>query len=108
SRFAGQKSGWIFPSKKSSSGHLSTVAKQFRQARTSAGIPDSIVLYSARHTYGTEALEQTGNMPAVLRSMGHSDPRSMIRYQHPGIDALRIAVNRRNALRVGKEETYSR
>ena len=34
-------------------GHLTTVAKQFRAARQEAGLPESLVLYSARHTFGT-------------------------------------------------------
>jgi integrase len=49
-RCAGKTKGWLFPSERAASGHLTTVAKQFREARLAAGLPDSLVLYGARHT----------------------------------------------------------
>lgn len=96
SRFKGQRQGWVFPSKRSKSGHLTTVAKQFREARKKAKLPDAVKLYCGRHTFGTDALERTKNLAAVMKAMGHSDVRCTMRYQHPGIDAIRDAVNQRN------------
>ena len=55
-----------------------------------------IVPYSARHTYGTYALEATGNMFAVADSMGHASLQSMKPYQHTRLDPARDAINRRN------------
>jgi integrase len=56
------KVGWVFPS--------TTVAKQFEQARSDAGLPKAVVLYCTRHTFGTCALEKTGNLAAVMKALG--------------------------------------
>ncbi len=52
-RCAGKTEGWLFPCAKAKSGHRTTVAKQFREARQEAGLPASLVLYCARHAFGT-------------------------------------------------------
>ena len=38
-RCAGKREGWLFPSPRAVGGHLTTVAKQFREARRKAGLP---------------------------------------------------------------------
>ena len=95
-RCAGKTEGWLFPSKRAKRGHLTTVAKQFRDARREAGLPEALVLYCARHTFGTAAYEGTGNFAMVMKAMGHTDPRTAMRYQHPGLDAVRDAIDQRN------------
>lgn len=55
-----------------------------------------MVLYSARHTFATQALAATGNLAAVMRAMGHSSAQTAMIYQHPGIEAIRKAVDERN------------
>jgi len=50
-RLAGSRTeGWLFLSD-SKCGHLTTVSKMFAIARERAGLPKSVVLYSARHTF---------------------------------------------------------
>jgi integrase len=95
-RCAGRQQGWLFPSSKAASGHLTTVAKQFREARRQAGLPESLVLYCARHTFGTAAYEATGNLAVVMKVMGHTDVRTSMRYQHPGLESIREAIDQRN------------
>ena len=95
-RCAGKQAGWLFPSSKASCGHLTTVAKQFREARREAGLPESLVLYCARHTFGTAAYEATGNLATVMKVMGHTDVRTSMRYQHPGLESIREAIDQRN------------
>ncbi|MGO9344981.1 MAG: tyrosine-type recombinase/integrase [Terriglobales bacterium] len=56
-RCSGKREGWLFPSTRAVGGHLTTVAKQFRDARSKAGLPGQLVLYCARHTFGTAAYE---------------------------------------------------
>jgi hypothetical protein len=51
--------GWVFPSANSSSGHIETVQKQFDCAKKLAGLPEAIVLYCARHRFGTDAMDGT-------------------------------------------------
>jgi len=68
----------------------------FGALRKRAGVSDRVVPYCARHTYGTYALEATGNTFAVADSMGHADLQSMKPYQHARLDSVREAINRRN------------
>jgi integrase len=89
-------SPWVFPSKRSEAGHITTVAKQFREARKLAGLPEELKLYGARHAFGTFTAEATGNVYAVADVMGHSDLRAARTYQHPGLDPIRDAINARN------------
>jgi len=77
--------------------YLTTVAKQFREARRKAGLPDSLVLYCARHTFGTAAYEATGNLAMVMKGMGHTDARTAMQYQHPLLDPIREAIDQCNS-----------
>ena len=91
-----KKEGWVFPSSRSKSGHLTTIAKGFQAARGRAGLDKKLVPYSARHTYGTYTMEKSGNAFAVSKSMGHADLKSMEPYQHQELEPLRVAINQRN------------
>jgi len=95
-RCVDRKDGWLFPSPRAKDGHLTTVAKQFREARRKLGLPESLVLYCARHTFGTAAYEATGNLAMVMKVMGHTDVRTSMRYQHPGLEPIREAIDQRN------------
>jgi len=75
---------------------LTTVAKQFREARSKAGLPKALVLYCARHTFGTTAYCATGNLAMVMNVMGHTDVRTSMQYQHPVLDSVREAIDQRN------------
>jgi site-specific recombinase XerC len=59
-------------------GHLTTVGHWFREAPRKAGLPEDLVLYCARHDYGTQVLMRTGNLAAVMRTMGHKDVKTAI------------------------------
>jgi len=43
-RSGGRQEGWLFPSPRAAAGHPTTVAKQFREARRKAALPESLVL----------------------------------------------------------------
>jgi site-specific recombinase XerD len=85
--------GWVFPSKRSRSGHLRSVCNLFRQARAEAGLPKELVLYCARHDYGTRILSRTGNLAAVMKTMGHRDVKTAMHYQHPEVEVVRAALD---------------
>ena len=85
-RAAGKAEGWLFPSARSRSGHLMDLGKQFRMARRKAHLSEDLVLYGARHDYGTRVLSNTGNLAAVMRTMGHKDVRAAMQYQHPDLE----------------------
>jgi len=94
-RCIGRDSGWVFASKQSRSGHVTNLSKQFAQARDATGLPKELVLYCGRHDFGTYALQETGNLAAVMKTMGHADVRTAMKYQHPDLDVLRVALNSR-------------
>ena len=47
------------------------------------------ILYCGRHDYGTRILERTGNMAAVMRTMGHKD----VKTAHPELEIVRAALD---------------
>ena len=92
-RSGGRSEGWLFPSQRSRCGHLTDVGRQFRAARAKAGLPEELVLYCCRHDYGTRVLTKTGNLAAVMKTMGHKDVRAAMQYQHPELELVRAALN---------------
>lgn len=92
-RSGGKSQGWLFPSKRSKCGHLTNMANQFRLARAKAGLSKDLVLYCGRHDFGTRMLKSTGNLAAVMKTMGHRDVKTAMRYQHPEIEIVRTALN---------------
>jgi integrase len=96
-RCGDRRQGWLFPSKRSKSGHLTTLAKRFQDARKKAGLSESLVLYCGRHDYGTRVLKETGNLAAVMKTMGHKDVKTAMQYQHPEVEIVRQALNHNNS-----------
>jgi integrase len=99
-RCADRTQGWVFPSRQKDK-HITSgmVNKQWVRARKKAGLPENLVLYCARHDFGTYVLEKTGNIAAVMNSMGHSDVKTAMTYQHPELKVVRDAINSRHTLR---------
>jgi integrase len=94
-RYSEQKEGWIFLSKRAGDGHLTTVAKQFEKARKEAGLPNDLVLYCARHGFGTEMYRATKNLFAVMNVMGHTTVSTTMKYQHQNIDEVAEVASHR-------------
>lgn len=114
-RCADRREGWVFPSSRSKSSHVNSINVGFRALRRRLGLSEKLVPYCARHTYGSYAMEATGNIFAVADSMGHVDVQSMKPYQHHRLDPLREVIDRRNkanglrhVLRHGSENTGGR
>ncbi len=86
-RLADRREGWVFPSGQKGK-HITggLVNKQWVKARKKAGLPANLVLYCARHDFGTYVLQKTGNIAAVMNSMGHSDVKTAMTYSAPGIE----------------------
>jgi integrase len=86
-RAQGATTEWVFPSKRSKSGHISYfyVSKQFAARRKEAGISKEIVLYSARHTFATDLMDDMGDLSKVGKVLGHSSTRITERYLHPAV-----------------------
>jgi integrase len=99
-RCGNRKEGWVFSSKRSKAGHLTTMAGLFREAREKAGLPKNLVLYCGRHDFGTKVLKETGNLAVVMQVMGHRDIKSAMQYQHPDLDMVRDVLNGNNKAKV--------
>jgi integrase len=96
-RNRGQKHGWVFHSKRSSTGHLClNVSRPLASARNSGGLSADLVPYSARHTFGTAMLEMTGDVVFVGKLMGHKNPLTTTRYLHPSLHRAKELIDRRN------------
>jgi integrase len=97
-RKEGANEGWVFPSKRARSGHITDreVSKQWLEAKQLAGIPESVVLYCARHRFSTDAMEGTGNVMAVMDAMGHQSVNTTRIYSHSNVRQIREAIERRN------------
>ena len=48
----------------------SRLAKAFEEARTAAELSTKIEVYSARHTFATKVMGETGNLALVMRPWG--------------------------------------
>ena len=92
-RCEGRHAGWVFPSERAKSAHLTTMAKRFQEARVKAGLPEDLVLSCGRHDYGTRILKRTGNLAAVMRTMGHRDVKTAMQYRHPELEIVRAALD---------------
>src|SRR5439155_485072 len=75
-----------------------TFSKQWLEAKRLAGIPESVVLYCARHRFSTDAMEGTGNVMAVMDAMGHGSVNTTRIYTHSNVQQIREAIERRNRL----------
>ena len=94
----GQREGWVFPSKKSASGHigLSGIEHTFRKIARKLGIPDALKLYCARHTFGTVAMAETRNPGLVKEVMGHESLDTTMGYLHPETSQIKVVIDRLN------------
>jgi len=92
-----RREGWVFPSKRSKSGHLTTLAKAVSRSSDKSWASESLVLYCGRHDYGTRVLRETGNLAAVMKTMGHKDVKTAMQYQHPELEMVRQALNHNNS-----------
>ena len=85
------KQGWVFASKTnrpSKSGHIVSIDTAFNRERRAAGLPASIVPYSARHAFATDVTNAGGSTQQVMLALGHSNPAAAMRYQHGTTDNL--------------------
>jgi integrase len=94
------RSGWVFPSKKSKSGHIMQLDYvDFARVRERLGISSQLVPYCARHDFGTVSMVVTGNPGVVAGMMGHSSPSiTLNHYNHPPraeSERIRALVNSR-------------
>jgi site-specific recombinase XerD len=71
----------------------SAVTRACHALSREAGLPKELVLYCARHDYGTRVLTRTGNLAAVMTTMEHRDVKTAMHYQHPALEIVRAALD---------------
>jgi len=96
-RCAERSEGWVWMSRYKGK-HIGEgmVYRQWARARQAAGLPRELVLYCARHDFGSFVPAKTGNLKAVMNAMGHGDVRSAMVYQNPEGEIIRDALNARH------------
>ncbi|HET9100791.1 MAG TPA: tyrosine-type recombinase/integrase [Acidobacteriaceae bacterium] len=104
-RCAGRIQGWVWQSRYKGK-HIgeAMLNRQWVRAREAAGLPPDLVLYCARHDYGSFVLRTTGNLKVVMDLMGQRDHRTALKYQHHGIEVAREALKSRHIPRHTGEE----
>ena len=58
-------------------------------------MPIDLVLYCARHGFGTEMYRATKNLFAVMNVMGHTTVSTTMKYQHQNIDQVAEVASHR-------------
>lgn len=101
-RCGDRKEGWVFPSRKSKSGHveLRGLQRLFRIVADRLNIPRDLKLYCSRHTFGTVAMDETKNPYAVMQAMGHEDLDTTMLYLHNDVNGIKAVIDRRNESKV--------
>ena len=83
------KSEWVFPSRRkgTKTGHITHtgIERPFRKAREAAKLPKEPVLYSARHSFATDLLDQTGNLKLVVDVLGHESASATQKHLYPSL-----------------------
>ncbi|HWC17564.1 MAG TPA: tyrosine-type recombinase/integrase [Terriglobales bacterium] len=99
-RCTGRTEGWVFQSRYKGK-HIGAawVNRQWVEARRAAKLPEDLVLYCACHDFGSYVLSKTGNLKAVMDTIGHADVKIAMTYQHPELEIVRSALNSRHTLR---------
>jgi integrase len=83
--------GWVFPSPRSKTGHINSIKTAFKRARKLAGLPSSMVLYTARHGMGTD-LGAVVSLKEVMEVLGHTQTKTALGYQHPDVMGLQAKL----------------
>jgi site-specific recombinase XerC len=82
--------------------HHTAIEKLFRRAREKAGLPSDLVWYSARHSFATDRLDQTGNIKLVSDALRHQCVTTTQKYLHPSMKNLPGRVNQKNVARAAE------
>ena len=98
---AGRKSVWLFPSKVSSSGHVTRDAffKNIQAAAIEAGLPrERVTPHVLRHSFATHLLNHDVDLRSVQKMLGHEDIGTTEIYTHIISEALIKKVQSKHPL----------
>lgn len=96
-------SNWAFPSRKGKRAGKSitahSISSRFSAFKKKQGLPEDLVLYSARHTFATDLTEATGNLTKTQKALGHTALSTTARYNHSRSAEIAAIMNERNSNR---------
>ena len=98
---AGRKSVWLFPSKGSSSGHVTRDAffKNIQAAAIEAGLPrERVTPHVLRHSFATHLLNHDVDLRSVQKMLGHEDIGTTEIYTHLDRESLRGSIEHHHPL----------
>ena len=98
---AGRKSVWLFPSKVSSSGHITRDAffKNIQAVAVEAGLPrEKVTPHMLRHSFATHLLNHDVDLRSVQKMLGHEDIGTTEIYTHIISEALIEKVRNKHPL----------
>lgn len=84
----------VFVSKKSATGHMTSISGSWSAIRKQANLPGDIRLHDMRHTYASHAILAGESLPTTGRLLGHASPRTTERYAHLDGSALAKAADK--------------
>ena len=82
-KMADDPEGWIFPSSRSSSGHIEDMKTAFKRCVVRAGLsPKEVVPHTMRHTAISNLAETGADIPTIQEFSGHLNLKMVMRYAH--------------------------
>ena len=92
---AGDQDGWIFPSTRTKSGHVSDMKSAFRRVVIAAGLdPEKVTPHTMRHTSITELAETGAEARTIQAFSGHKSKEMVWRYTHARDQRVNQALDR--------------
>jgi len=86
---------WLFPSKRSETGHTVSIEKAFRSVVIEAGFdPSEVVRHTLRHTAITHLVQSGVDLPTVQRISGHKTLEMVVRYSHQNGEHINAAMDK--------------
>jgi integrase len=81
-------SPWVFPSSKSSAGHITEPNKAWARLLKAAAI-EGLTIHDLRRTFGSRLAETGASGPMIAAAMGHKSLQSAKSYLHLQVDQVR-------------------
>ncbi len=80
---AKDRDGWVFPSRRSASGHIEDMKTAFRRCAIRAGLnPKEVIPHTMRHTAITNLAATGADIPTIQEFSGHLNLKMVMRYAH--------------------------
>lgn len=86
---------WLFPAKRSKTGHCVNINKPFRRVVVAAGLNvNEVVRHTLRHTAITHLVQAGVDLPTVKRISGHKTLQMVERYSHQNGSHIQAAMDK--------------